>query len=242
MENAAHTARITVTNRLSHSFGRLTRLKGTLIKDGAGTLKMSIAENAASIAGGSIVVEEGTFSPEFVSAGTNEIASLTVKSGARFVIPEGVTLKVGVLTVEEGSILSGPGRLVATGLTDDILRSIVFENALAIDDGRSNGGFGFEVLRGTPRMAAQDGDSIMIFDDDALIRINANRTFDLLLVGGGGGGGAKGGGGGGGGGVVYTQSLNVASGVYGIGVGKGGLELLEAGLGLLDGISFVFDF
>lgn len=223
MDNSAHTARITVTNGLSLSFGRLERLKGTLVKDGAGTLKMSVAENAASSAAGKIVVEEGTFSPEFVSAGTNEIASLTVKSGARFVIPEGVTLKVEALTVEEGSVLSGPGRLVAAGITDDILRSIVFENALAIDDGRSNGGFGFEILRGTPRMAAQDGDSIMIFDEDALIRINAKRTFDLLLVGGGGGGGAKGGGGGGGGGVVYTQSFTVASGVYVINVGKGGL-------------------
>lgn len=240
MDNSAHTARITVTNRLSHSFGRLTSLKGILIKDGAGTLKMSVAENAASSAAGKIVVEEGTFAPEFVNIGTNEIASLTVKSGARFVIPEGVTLKVGVLTVEEGSVLSGPGRLVATGLTDDILRSIVFENALAIDDGRSNGGFGFEVLRGTPRMAAQDGDSIMIFDEDALIRINAKRTFDLLLVGGGGGGGAKGGGGGGGGGVVYTQSFDVASGVYGISVGKGGLGAPSKKLANTSGGNSVF--
>ena len=222
MEGSAHTAHLAVTNGLSKSFGRLTRLAGTLVKDGAGTLVMSVTNNTASVITGSIVVNEGTFAPTFMDAGTNVIASLTVKSGARFVIPEGVVLSVGSITVEEGAIFGGAGRLVCSGLSDADLLGLVLEDGVSIDDGRSGGEFAIEVLRGRYSAAAQDGDSVWLFDTNALLRVRGSGVFDVLAVGGGGGGGAKAGGGGGGGGVVYTQRVSVAGGVYALSVGLGG--------------------
>ena len=222
VENAAHTARLTVTNNRSVTLGRLARLAGTIVKDGAGTLNMPVTNNTAAKITGSIVVEEGTFAPTFADAGTNAIASLTVKSGARFVIPGGVVLKPASLVVEDGAIFGGAGRLVCTGLSAAALRGLVFEGSVSIDDGRSGDEFSIEVLRGAPAAAAQDGDSVWIFGTNALLRVNGTGVFDVLLVGGGGGGGSKNGGGGGGGGVIYTQQMVVARGVYPLSVGMGG--------------------
>lgn len=222
MDNAAHTARLTVKSGMSHSFGCLDNLKGTLVKDGEGTLVMSVTNNTAAKITGSIVVEEGAFAPAFMDAGTNVIASLTVKSGARFVIPEGVVLKPASLSVEEGAIFGGAGRLVYP-LSSSELFGIVLEDGVSVDDGRSGSDFSIEVLRGMPSSAAQDGDSVWLFDTNALLRVNGTGVFDVLVVGGGGGGGAKNGGGGGGGGVIYTQQMVIACGVYPVFVGMGGM-------------------
>ncbi len=222
MDSTEHTARLTVTNGLTRTFGRLVYLAGTLVKDGGGTLAMSVTNNTAVKIPGSIIVKEGTFAPSFMDAGTNVIGSLTVKSGARFVIPEGVVLKPTSLSVEEGAIFGGGGRLVCSGLSDADLLGLVLEDGVSIDDGRSGGEFAIEVLRGRYSAAAQDGDSVWLFDTNALLRVRGSGVFDVLAVGGGGGGGAKAGGGGGGGGVVYTQRVSVAGGVYALSVGLGG--------------------
>ena len=223
MDGTERTARLTVTNGLTRTFGRLVYLAGTLVKDGGGTLAMSVTNNTAVKIPGSIIVKEGTFAPSFMDAGTNVIASLTVKSGARFVIPEGVVLKPTSLSVEEGAIFGGAGRLVCPGLSVEDILGLVLEDGVSLDDGRSGSDFSIEVLRGAPSPAEQDGDSVWLFDTNALLRVNGTGVFDILAVGGGGGGGAKNGGGGGGGGVIYTQQMVIASGVYPVSVGMGGM-------------------
>ena len=149
------------------------------------------------------------------------LAGKIVKAGARFVIPDGVVLKPASLVVEEGAIFGGAGRLVYP-LSASAILGLVLEDGVSIDDGRSGSDFLIEVMRGAPSAAGQDGDSVWIFDTNALLRVNGTGVFDVLVVGGGGGGGAHNGGGGGGGGVVYTQQLAVASGVYPLNVGMGG--------------------
>ena len=64
-------------------------------------------------------------------------------------------------------------------------------------------------------------------------RFTQNTLCDILIVGGGGAGGNSMGGGGGAGGVVYTINQIFNTGVYTIGVGKGGvgLSLLTDGQG-----------
>ena len=64
-------------------------------------------------------------------------------------------------------------------------------------------------------------------------RFTTNTLCDILIVGGGGAGGNSMGGGGGAGGVVYTINQIFNTGVYTIGVGKGGvgLSLLTDGQG-----------
>ena len=223
IDNASHTARITVTNNLTRKFAKMTKIAGTLVKDGAGTLSMHMPSDTAANLTGSIVVEEGTFAPLFPDAGTNSIPSLTVRSGARFVVPEGVVLCVGSLVVEEGSILGGEGRIVCAPIPDSTVLGLVLEDGVSIDDGRSGEDFSIEVLRGAPDIAAQDGDRVWIFGTNALLRVNGAGVFDVLVVGGGGGGGCKAGGGGGGGGVVYTQQMVVANGIYSLTVGRGGI-------------------
>ena len=222
MSSAAHTTRLTVTNGVSHTFGRITELAGTLVKDGAGTLVMGMPTSSATAITGAIVIDQGTFAPTFVDAGTNEIASLTIRSGAKFVIPEGVVLKPTSLVVEEGAVFGGLGRLVYPFSASD-LAGLVLEDGVSVDDGRFVANFSIDVLRGTPTMSKQNGDRVLIFETNALIRVNGTGLFDVLVVGGGGGGGSKCGGGGGGGGVVYTQSLAVASGIYSVTVGRGGI-------------------
>ena len=56
-------------------------------------------------------------------------------------------------------------------------------------------------------------------------RFTQNTLCDILIVGGGGAGGNSMGGGGGAGGVVYTINQTFNTGVYTIGVGKGGVGL-----------------
>ena len=105
----------------------------------------------------SIVVDEGTYEPTSMSAGTNEIASLTVRSGAKLVIPAGVVIKPTALVVESGAIFGGAGRLLYP-VSPSELAGLVLEDAVSIDDGRSGSGFSIEVLNGEkPAMAAQDG-------------------------------------------------------------------------------------
>ena len=166
----------------------------------------------------SIVVDEGTYEPTSMSAGTNEIASLTVRSGAKLVIPAGVVIKPTTLVVESGAIFGGAGRLLYP-VSSSELAGLVLEDAVSIDDGRSSAALSVDVYSGNPEMAVQGDDSILIFDTNATIRVTGSGVLDVLVVGGGGGGGAKSGGGGGGGGVIYTQTLAVASGVYSVSVG-----------------------
>ena len=223
LDGTAHTARVTVADGASHSFGRLASLKGKLVKDGAGTLEMSVTNNTATAITGSIVVEEGTFAPKFMDVGTNEIASLTVKSGARLVVPKGVVLKPTSFVVEEGAIFGGGGRIVCPELSEATAMSLVLEDSFSICDVLTESEpFSVDAFAGKPEMAILDGDRILVFGTNSKIRVNGTGSLDVLVVGGGGGGGAYGGGGGGGGGVVYTKSFEVAAGWYNITVGEGG--------------------
>ena len=220
--NSAHTATLVVGAGKSSSIGIITNRIGTVVKKGAGRLSIGLPDDARAKCTGAIVVEEGTLEIRGNTVGDNYIPSLTVRSGARVYIPAGVVLTVGSITVEEGSVFGGYGRLACTGLSDAALLGLVLEDGVSIDDGRSGDAFSIEMLRGRPNVAAQDGDGIWVFDTNALLRVNGTGVFDVLVVGGGGGGGSKCGGGGGGGGVVYTQQMVVASGVYQLAVGLGG--------------------
>lgn len=72
------------------------------------------------------------------------------------------------------------------------------------------------------------GEIVMTVRNNSQLRVTGSGKIDVLLIGGGGGGGGAGGGngggggGGGGGGFVYTQGVDVVSGVYDIGIGAGG--------------------
>ena len=79
------------------------------------------------------------------------------------------------------------------------------------------------VTSGKAAVAAEGGDTILVFSEDAQVLVNGSGTADVLAVGGGGGGGAKWGGGGGGGGVAYQQGVELSAGYYTITVGAGGL-------------------
>lgn len=234
--------RITVGDGKSYAVSTLDQLVGTLIKDGDGTLAFAFPSDAKSKLTGSLVVREGTVAPTDAEGSVNYVASLTVKSGARFVVPScgfecatlvlerggvidtssGGTFTCPAVTAETGGVLSGVGPFKFGNLSTELIGKLALEGGVSILDlNPIPGPLEFEFIKGVGMPVAQDGDPVLVFNSNAVIRIKGSGGLSMLLVGGGGGGGSKQGGGGGGGGVVYTN-ITVSSGVYNLVVGLGG--------------------
>ena len=112
---ASYTARFTVTNALSSTIAKITALKGTLVKDGAG--RLSIGLDAASSAG-AIRVEGGTLEVLKNAAagdGTFYVKSIHLAAGTTLVVPaEGLhtsSLEIaGEATISGGRVeVDAPG-------------------------------------------------------------------------------------------------------------------------------------
>ena len=219
--NAGKTARLTVKAGNAYGFKSLDELVGTIVKDGAGTLAFAFPSDAKTKLTGNLVVEEGVLAPTAVAGAVNYVANLTIKSGAEFVMPEG-GFACDTLTVEEGAIISGSGPMSVGNLTPELAKKAILRGgAYFVDTEPEEGPLSFEVINGSARQAAQDGEPVLVFSSNALVRVHGTGSLAMLLVGGGGGGGSKLGGGGGGGGVIYTN-LTVKSGIYAVNVGLGG--------------------
>ena len=219
--DATKTARVTVEADQTYGFASLDQLVGTFVKDGAGTLTFAFPSDAKTKLTGTLVVEEGTLSPIAAEGAVNYVKNLTIKSGATFVVPAS-GFACDVLTAEEGAILSGSGPVTVGNLTSDLAKKLILRGGTYFSDAESETEpLSFEILNGTARSAAQDGDSVLVFSSNSLVRVHGTGSLTMLLVGGGGGGGSKQGGGGGGGGVLYTN-LTLKSGIYAVTVGLGG--------------------
>ncbi|MBQ3345021.1 MAG: hypothetical protein IJG84_24245 [Kiritimatiellae bacterium] len=213
---ASHVARLTVAAGESHSMGPLNSLKGTLRKDGGGTLSACMTNSASSYTG-TLVVEEGVFS---VANANAYIANVTIRSGATLDVPEG--LHIGTLVAEAGACLSG-GAVTIDSASAETLENITLKGAYILDAIPSDKPLELTLLNGAAAIhKVNSDDAIATFSSNSLVRINGCGYVDVLVVGGGGGGGTVCGGGGGGGGVVYRQKLFLTNGVYGVVVGEGG--------------------
>ena len=221
---ASRHAILSVPDEKSFAAGCLTSVENALVKAGGGTLTIGVKKTALSYETSSVIVKEGTFVPSnFDDEEPLFIKSLTVKSGAAIDVPS-VGLHVGTLVLEPGAIITGAGFL-EYDTTDESVLPYVFMScgSLRAYGASGAGAFDISVLEGDYYSAAEDGDTIFIFDSaSARLKVDGAGKVDILCVGGGGGGGMFGGGGGGGGGVVYTQLVDVVNGYYSLTVGAGG--------------------
>lgn len=112
-EKAAYTARLTVTNGVG-AVANFTNFVGTLVKDGAGTLRIGLADAANA---GAIVVEGGTLAlTARATAGTDGVsfAALTMAAGTTLQVPE-AGMRVAAATFGDGVTVCGPGVLRVQG-------------------------------------------------------------------------------------------------------------------------------
>ncbi len=216
LPGSAHTARLTVAGGENHSMGALGSLKGTLVKDGAGTLGANLNGGDGSYTG-TLVVESGIFS---VENGGVFLSSVTIKAGATLDAPNGV--HIGTLTAEPGAAISG-GRFEIDSASGETMDNLMLKGAFITDAAVSRKQFRLSVVKGGGDIGKLNADEMLAtFNTNALLRIEGCREVDVLVVGGGGGGGTMWGGGGGGGGVIYRQRLLLTNGLYGVSVGLGG--------------------
>ena len=234
--------RITVGDGKSYKVKSVDQLVGTLVKDGDGTLSFAFPSDAKTKLTGTILIEEGSVAVLAAEGAVNYVANLTVKSGAKFIVPAGgfecanLTVESGgvidassggefvcaTLTADQGAVLSGAGVFRFGNLSEELVEKLVLRDGACVPDLEPMPGpLEFEFLEGVGMPAGQDGDSILVFNSNALLRVRGSGKLSMLLVGGGGGGGSKQGGGGGGGGVIYTN-ITVSSGIYSLAVGLGG--------------------
>ncbi len=216
LPGSAHTARLTVADGESHSMGALGSLKGTLIKDGSGTLGANLNGGDGSYTG-TLVVESGTFSVE------NEgvfLSSVTIRADATLDAPNGV--HIGALTAESGATISG-GRIEIDSASGETMDNLTLKGAYITDATVAQTQLRLSVVKGEGSISKLNGGEMLAtFDTNALLRIEGCGEVDVLIVGGGGGGDTMWGGGGGGGGVIYRQRLLLTNGLYGVAVGSGG--------------------
>ena len=216
LPGSAHTARLTVAGGESHSMGALGSLKGTLVKDGAGTLGANLNGGEGSCTG-TLVVESGIFS---VENGGVFLSGVTIKAGATLDAPNGV--HIGTLTAEPGAAISG-GRFEIDSANGETMDNLTLKGAFITDAAVSRKQFRLSVVKGGGDIGKLNADEMLAtFNTNALLRIEGCGEVDVLVVGGGGGGGTMWGGGGGGGGVIYRQRLLLTNGLYGVAVGLGG--------------------
>lgn len=113
-EAADYTARLTVTNGVGE-VANFTNFVGRLVKDGAGTLRIGLAD---AVNAGEVAVEAGTLElTARDTAGTDGVsfAALELAAGATLRLPEG-GMRVAAATLAEGATVRGPGVLrVAKG-------------------------------------------------------------------------------------------------------------------------------
>ena len=216
LPGSAHTARLTVADGESHSMGALGSLKGTLVKDGAGTLGANLNGGDGSCTG-TLVVESGTFA---VENGGVFLSGVTIKAGATLDAPNGV--HIGTLTAEPGAIISG-GPFEIDSASGETMDNITLNGAFITDAVVSRKHINISVVKGEGEIRKLNADEMLAtFNTNSLLRIEGCGEVDVLVVGGGGGGGSMWGGGGGGGGVIYRQRLFLTNGLYGVTVGLGG--------------------
>ena len=113
-ENAAHKSRLTVGSGLSGSIQCISNLVGTVVKDGGGALRASLARNAA-LNTGTLVVENGVF--ELAGAAEHYVKTLAISNGAAIRISDGGSLRVDVLSVAPGARVEG-GAIQVSSLSD----------------------------------------------------------------------------------------------------------------------------
>ena len=173
--NAGSVATITVTNGLSAEIGCFSRLMGTLVKDGAGSLRIgNMGDDSHS---GKLVVEGGTLElPECAGIG-----SVTVSSGATLKINGNVSLDT--LVAHPGASIIGDGMLSVGNVGS--LNGVKFSHTVTL---RIVGGTG-ELLTEKPEYAvvgdpafwvdASAKDSVITKDNDGLnvMRINDVRKM-----------------------------------------------------------------
>ena len=110
MVNAAHVARLTVTNGISARIGSITNLVGTVVKDGAGALAAGLSKKSTRNTG-AIMVEAGVFGVAEAGDGeTAYVATLAVSNGATVQVAA-TGLDVGTLVLAPGATVAGPGEI-----------------------------------------------------------------------------------------------------------------------------------
>ena len=114
MNGASSTARVTVPSGIDGTFSGFSRIDGTFVKDGAGTLTVILKDsyNGSSLLNsGSINIEEGTMKFVAPESGRAAVANLEIASGATVEL-DGDLSATGTITVVAGATLNGSGRLL----------------------------------------------------------------------------------------------------------------------------------
>lgn len=120
-----------------------TNLVGTLAKEGAGALSL-VLENEPESNTGVLAVKEGRV--DIVSsAGNARVREVTVADGAVLSIPEGVVFRCDEITGNGNAMVTGPGKLVVSGLPRE-LEGIAFSGGATVEfAGVRRDGFVYEL-------------------------------------------------------------------------------------------------
>ena len=113
-EQSSSKSRLTVADGLSGSIQCISNLVGTVVKNGGGALRTSLARNAA-LNTGVLVVENGVV--ELAGAAEHYVKTLAISNGAAIRISDGGLLRVDVLNVAPGARVEG-GAIQVSSLSD----------------------------------------------------------------------------------------------------------------------------
>ena len=117
MNGVSSKARVTVSDG-NATIANFTKVDGTFIKDGPGTLVVLCTNSLSNT--GSVTIENGAM--HFIApsdSDTVEIATLNVKNGATLIVPEGKVLKVTKhLSIADGATIAGNGTIDAAGTSE----------------------------------------------------------------------------------------------------------------------------
>ncbi len=161
--------RLTVQDEVTARILGITNLVGTVVKDGAGTLKTSL-DVLTSLNTGTIVVKKGTLDL-YDSDGVGYVRTIAISNGAALKLPPN-GLKVDSLVYEEGAVLSGEGAIY--------LPTLASLDGLTFADGASVGVIGGagEVVAETPEygVAGTPAFWVDVSDEDSRTIVVENGT------------------------------------------------------------------
>lgn len=130
-DSSDYTARLTVTNNLVGDISCFSNWVGSVVKDGAGLLKLGLASAQNT---GSLAIEAGTvqLAGRGGTAGDFALGKLTLGAEGTLSLPAGVRLTVSEISVAAGAKLNGPGTLRVQGASSD-LAGIALENGAKVE-------------------------------------------------------------------------------------------------------------
>lgn len=115
--SASAVSYLAATNGISARIANVSKLSGTVVKEGVGDVTLELTGSAANYTGSFVVCAGGLF---LEAAEELTVASLAISNGATLHVPE-CGIRCGSLHVQPGAVVSGPGALTVADFSEDLL-------------------------------------------------------------------------------------------------------------------------